>query len=55
MALLVGPEGGWDPQEIEQLKAAGAVTAGLGSRILRTETAGPAATAVTLYHYDEMA
>ena len=54
VALLIGPEGGWDPEEIRQLKEAGAVTAGLGPRILRTETAGQTAVAAVLYHYDEM-
>lgn len=54
LALLIGPEGGWEPEEIERLKAAGTVPAGLGPRILRTETAGQTATALALYHYDEM-
>lgn len=37
--LLVGPEGGWTPGEVEQLRAAGAELASLGPLILRSETA----------------
>lgn len=44
--LVVGPEGGIAPQEFETLYASGAVGARLGSSILRTSTAGPAAIAV---------
>jgi 16S rRNA (uracil1498-N3)-methyltransferase len=44
--LVVGPEGGISPAEFELLYAAGAVGASLGSGILRTSTAGPAAIAV---------
>ncbi|MFB0834319.1 16S rRNA (uracil(1498)-N(3))-methyltransferase [Arthrobacter halodurans] len=41
--LVVGPEGGIAPAEIESLRAAGAATASLGSNVLRASTAGPAA------------
>jgi len=37
--LFIGPEGGFSPQEIAALTAAGARTVHLGPRILRTETA----------------
>lgn len=37
--LFVGPEGGWDDAEVEQLRAAGYHVAGLGPRVLRAETA----------------
>jgi 16S rRNA (uracil1498-N3)-methyltransferase len=47
VALWVGPEGGWSPAELEVFSAAGVGTARLGSSILRTETAGPVAVAVT--------
>ena len=44
VGLLIGPEGGIDPAEIEWLFAhANAKTVSLGPRILRTETAGAAA------------
>lgn len=39
--LVVGPEGGLAPREVEGLRARGFTSAGLGPRILRTETAGP--------------
>ena len=46
IVLVVGPEGGISPAEFDLLYAAGAVGARLGSSILRTSTAGPAAIAV---------
>ena len=42
--LIVGPEGGISPREVTRLCAAGAVTALLGHHVLRSSTAGPAAT-----------
>jgi 16S rRNA (uracil1498-N3)-methyltransferase len=46
LVLVVGPEGGISPGECDLLYGAGAVGARLGSGILRTSTAGPAAIAV---------
>lgn len=46
IVLVVGPEGGISPAELELLYEAGAVGAKLGEGILRTSTAGPAAIAV---------
>jgi 16S rRNA (uracil1498-N3)-methyltransferase len=46
IALVVGPEGGFSEAELEQLESAGAVRVRLGSSVLRTSTAGPAALAV---------
>ena len=43
VALVIGPEGGIAPEEIERMQAAGAVPVTLGPRIFRTETAGLAA------------
>ncbi|WKY46850.1 16S rRNA (uracil(1498)-N(3))-methyltransferase [Eubacteriaceae bacterium ES3] len=40
IAVIVGPEGGFDPEEVNLLTAAGAISVSLGKRILRTETAG---------------
>ena len=41
--LLIGPEGGFTPEEIGQAMKAGFQAVSLGKRILRTETAGIAA------------
>ena len=49
IALFVGPEGGFDPEEIEALRAQGAAIATLGSRILRTETAPLAALSAIMF------
>ncbi|MGR0320401.1 16S rRNA (uracil(1498)-N(3))-methyltransferase [Agromyces sp. ZXT2-3] len=46
LALVVGPEGGMDPAEIDRLHEAGAEPVRLGDPVLRTSTAGPAAIAV---------
>lgn len=46
LALVVGPEGGIAPAELDHLVAAGAETVRLGASVLRTSTAGPAAIAV---------
>jgi 16S rRNA (uracil1498-N3)-methyltransferase len=46
IALVVGPEGGLSPAEVESLKAAGAQPASVGRRVLRADWAGPAAAAM---------
>jgi 16S rRNA (uracil1498-N3)-methyltransferase len=46
IVLVVGPEGGIAPHELEALTAAGATLVRLGNTVLRTSTAGPAAIAV---------
>lgn len=40
IGIFIGPEGGFAPEEIEQLKELGGQIITLGHRILRTETAG---------------
>jgi 16S rRNA (uracil1498-N3)-methyltransferase len=52
--LLVGPEGGWDEGEIEELVHQGVHSASLGSRVLRTETAGLIASALALYEAGDL-
>lgn len=44
--ILIGPEGGFTPDERTRILAAGATGVGLGPRILRAETAALAATAL---------
>lgn len=43
ISLIIGPEGGFDPKEVEKAQKAGIETATLGSRILRAVTAPLAA------------
>ncbi|MFO7746955.1 MAG: 16S rRNA (uracil(1498)-N(3))-methyltransferase [Orrella sp.] len=45
VTLFVGPEGGWDSAELEQITQFPATSVQLGPRVLRTETAGLYATA----------
>ena len=52
IALLIGPEGGFEPREVQHLEEKGALPVTLGPRILRTETAGMTTTAILLYELD---
>jgi 16S rRNA (uracil1498-N3)-methyltransferase len=47
-ALLIGPEGGFSPSELEAADTAGMTLASLGPRILRAETVAATAAAVVL-------
>lgn len=47
--IIIGPEGGFEPDEIQRLKEIGAQVVTLGPRILRTETAGLVAATIILY------
>ncbi|WP_308493828.1 16S rRNA (uracil(1498)-N(3))-methyltransferase [Microbacterium terrisoli] len=46
VVLVVGPEGGIAPEELDAFERAGATVAALGATVLRTSTAGPAALAL---------
>lgn len=48
LALAIGPEGGWTPQEITAFTSAGFLPASLGPTILRAETAAIAAVAIAV-------
>ena len=48
-ALITGPEGGFAPEEVEKVRSAGIVTATLGPRILRCETAPLCAASAVLF------
>ncbi|WP_330304505.1 MULTISPECIES: 16S rRNA (uracil(1498)-N(3))-methyltransferase [unclassified Streptomyces] len=48
IVLVVGPEGGISPEEVEVFTAAGARTFHLGRTVLRTSTAGTVGTALLL-------
>jgi len=52
--LIIGPEGGFEPEEIEELKSIGAHIVTLGPRILRTETAGAVAVTILLYEFGDL-
>ncbi len=54
ITVIVGPEGGLSATEIAHLRSAGAVTAGLGPRIMRTETAGPVTLALLQARYGDL-
>lgn len=45
-AIAIGPEGGFAPEEVAAAAAAGWTVVGLGSRVLRVETAAIAAAAI---------
>ena len=52
--IAVGPEGGFETEEVDALAAAGWRRAGLGPRVLRTETAGPVAAALVLHAWGDL-
>lgn len=54
IAVVIGPEGGFEEDEIDFLEKLGARTVTLGKRILRTETAGMAAIAMLQTAYGDM-
>ena len=54
VTIAVGPEGGFEESEIEELVQGGFVRAALGDRILRFETAAVAAVAVVRAALDSM-
>lgn len=54
IALIIGPEGGFDVEEIEALKSIKAHIVTLGPRILRTETAGFTAAALLQYELGDL-
>ena len=51
---MVGPEGGFEETEINKLKNEGAYIITLGSRILRTETAGFVAASLIQYEMGDL-
>lgn len=54
LSLLIGPEGGFSEAEARRVEASGGLTASLGPRILRAETAGPIAAALALAQFGEL-
>ncbi len=54
IGLLIGPEGGLTWEEVEGVRARGWMVVGVGPRILRTETAGPAVIAVLQARFGDL-
>lgn len=52
VGIFIGPEGGFEKEEVYQTVDAGAKEITLGRRILRTETAGLAALSILMYHLE---
>lgn len=53
IAIIIGPEGGIAPEEVEMLKENGAKTITLGKRILRTETVALNVLSVIMYELED--
>lgn len=53
IGIFIGPEGGFEPSEVEAAKEAGISPVTLGKRILRTETAGLTALSILMYLLEE--
>ena len=54
VALVIGPEGGLDPEEVDYARGKGLEPVSLGRRILRAETAGIVAVSALMYALGEM-
>ncbi len=54
VALIVGPEGGFDAREVEMARSRGVSVVSLGKRILRAETVGPVLTALVMYAWGDL-
>ena len=52
VAILIGPEGGFDPKEVEAAEGLGAKRISLGQRILRTETAAITSVGMCMLHVE---
>ena len=51
--IFIGPEGGFEPEEVDAAVSMGAKVITLGRRILRTETAGLATLAVLMFELEQ--
>lgn len=52
VAVWIGPEGGFDKQEVSKASDCGFRPISLGKRILRTETAGMTVLSILMYHME---
>lgn len=54
IAVIIGPEGGFEEEEVHELIEKGAVSISLGPRILRTETAGVMLVSILQYQLGDV-
>ncbi len=54
VGFFIGPEGGFETYEVEKAKQSNIIPVTLGSRIMRTETAGFAVLTCLMYEFDQM-
>jgi 16S rRNA (uracil1498-N3)-methyltransferase len=54
VVVAIGPEGGFDPLEVRHFSRHGFLPVSMGERILRTETAALAITAILQYIWDDI-
>lgn len=54
VSIFIGPEGGFEPGEIERAEAAGAAIVTMGPRVLRSETAGLVAATLVMHAIGEL-
>jgi len=54
IALVIGPEGGFDNAEIQRAEERGVTVFSMGKRILRSEFAGIVAATIILYEFGEL-
>lgn len=54
IGIFVGPEGGFDEEEIEHIESIKGQSVSLGPRILRTETASVVASSIVLYELSDL-
>ena len=52
IAIIIGPEGGLSPEEVEKVKKEDVKVVSLGDRILRTETAPIMMASVIMYELE---
>ena len=55
VGIFIGPEGGFEVEEVEYATLQGAKPITLGKRILRTETAGLTTLSILMYHLESVA
>ncbi len=54
VSIFIGPEGGYEAEEVDRARAAGAEIVTLGSRVLRSETAGLVAATLVMQALGEL-